>query len=60
MIGYVEEVVVSYNKLFNGVLLEGDIVVEYWSMVVKILVCCGEVINQLKCINVDVLGNMGL
>lgn len=55
--GHTQEALVAYDALFKGNPPEGDLSVEYWSLVAKIPARRSEAINQLKALNARSPGN---
>lgn len=58
--GHVPEGVALYDKLFNGVPPDGDLAVEYWSVVARLPARHNEAVNKLKAINAKSPGNTQL
>ncbi|WP_252145569.1 cellulose synthase complex outer membrane protein BcsC [Yokenella regensburgei] len=58
--GHVPEGVAAYDKIFKGAPPDGDLAVEYWSVVSRIPARHGEAVNALKTLNQRMPGNVQL
>lgn len=58
--GKVDEAIVAYEKLFNGVPDDDDAAIEYWTLVARLPARHNEGINQLKKLNARLPGNVSL
>ncbi|MGY5954888.1 cellulose synthase complex outer membrane protein BcsC [Kosakonia sp. BK9b] len=58
--GHTQEAIAAYDALFKGNPPDGDLAVEYWSLVAKVPARRSEAINQLKTLNAANPGNVQL
>ena len=58
--GKVDEAIAAYEKLYGGVPGDGDVAIEYWTLVARLPSRHSEGVSQLKKLNASAPGNVSL